>query len=110
MENIVLSRNGIIFNDPKPLRYCTLYGTIISPTLKECRQCSHGSDVLKITQEKREMFLDSRGDVNETNQSGKDDQVTASLVIATIKPRGKPAEKQIVRKIFENAVKCPRDF
>jgi hypothetical protein len=64
LKNLVVSDNGIVYSDPRPLRYCTLYQTIIAPILDQCRTCASGKDVSELKDWNKEMWLDSKGYVN----------------------------------------------
>ncbi len=83
-----------------------MYETIITPTLERCRACGEGSDALELTEEKREVWLDAQGNVNEQD-TRKNDPVTADLILAVVKNRG-TTEKRIVHRRFEGAKRCPK--
>lgn len=110
-EKSKLSVNGIVYFDHKPLVYCSTYGFIPPQSLEieKCRKCSAGKEVLELTEETREMWLDGDGRVNDYNR-GKDDPVTAELVFATIQLDHGKTEKRLVCLGSKDVKYCPRGW
>lgn len=107
-DRSILSNNGLIYLDPEPIFYCLPFEIIITPTMDRCKHCHEGREVLEITEENRTMYLDKAGNVNEVNR-GKDDPVTACLIMATVKECEK-TEKRIVYRKFEGIKRCPKEL
>jgi len=126
INEIVTSSNGIKYLDPRPLKYCKDYQMLIKPTMKRCQRCGYGLNVIKIVEEKREMFLDPEsGALFETDDEtpapssvindvknnrhvvSEKIPVTAYMTIATVGDE-KEAMDRIVYKRFESATDCPR--
>ena len=122
----IVSSNGILYEDPRPLKYCREYSILVKPTMKRCQRCGYGLNVIKIVEEKREMFLDPEsGALFETDDEtpapssvindvknnrhvvSKKIPVTAYMTIATVGDE-KEAMDRIVYKRFESATDCPR--
>lgn len=101
---LLMSKNGIEYHDFRPLRYCSLFEIIMSPTLERCLRCDYGKEILSLTTETKEMYLDAQGNINEKN-SGKDDLVKAEITLATLSEG-----KKIVRKLYEGVKRCPREL
>lgn len=127
-DTVVLSSNGIRYEDPRPLKYCKEYSIIVKPTMKCCRHCDHGREVLELVEEQREMFLDPESGalvenaeditrpVSEINRvDGKRNDspevipVTAFLKIATVKIDDRNAMLKIVLDRFHGMTDCPRN-
>ena len=127
-ENILVSSNGIRYKDPRPLKYCKEYSILVKPTMKCCRHCDHGREVLELVEEQREMFLDPESGallenaediirpVSEINRvdgkrtdSPETIPVTALLKIATVKIDDKNAMLKIVFDRFHGMTDCPRN-
>lgn len=127
-ENILVSSNGILYKDPRPLKYCKEYSIIVKPTMKCCRYCDHGREVLELVEEQREMFLDPEtgvlienaediirpvSEINRVDGKRTDSPetipVTAFLKIATVKIDDKNAMLKIVLDRFHSMTDCPRN-
>lgn len=108
MDKSIISKNGIVYIDPKPLIYCSTFRFIPSPVFENCRQCYAAREVMELTEEERTMFLDENGHVNESNH-GKDEPVTACLLLASVN-EGNNIEKKIVYRVLEGVKRCPSEL
>lgn len=126
-EVISVSANGIRFQDPRPLKYCTDYEMLVPPSLKCCRYCGAGLEVLELTEEQKQMFLDPDSGILAENKedlhrpvpvTNKVDEntrnspevipVTALLTIATVKEK-RTTSQRIVYDRFKDITDCPRN-
>jgi len=108
IDKSIISKNGIVYTDPKPLIYCDIFRFIPSPAFEKCRSCYAAREVLELTEETREMYLDKNGDVNEVNR-GKDEPVNACLLLASVINEGE-TENKIVYRVFDGAKRCPMEL
>lgn len=127
-ENILVSNNGIRYEDPRPFKYCKEYSILVKPTMKCCRHCDHGHEVLELVEEQREMLLDPESgevvenaediirpvsEINRTDNkrlnAPETIPVTAFLKIATVKIDDRNAMLKIVFDRFHGMTDCPRN-
>lgn len=110
-SNKKMSANGILYTDPRPLIYCTEYNFIPGQLLEveHCRKCGIGKDILELTEENREMWLDCDGNVQDENR-GASFPITAHLIVATIQVKPGQTEKKKVYNHFGDAKRCPRGW
>jgi len=125
-DTVIRSSNGIRYIDPRPLKYCKKYGLLTKPTMKSCRRCGYGLEVLELVEEQREMFLDPEsGNVVENveeivnpvyivnladkrpSNAPEPIPVTAFMKIATVKLDDKNAMMKIIYDRFQDATDCP---